>query len=341
MLSQDSKANMKILRFFIVLILIISTFSCKKNKEKQFVKLKGTAFGTTFHITYYNTDTYNFTKQIDSLFHLVNKSLSTYIPTSDISKINQGDTTVIVDAYFTEVYQKSLKIYNETNGVFDPTIGVLVNAWGFGPEKVTVKPDSLRIKELLRFVGFNKIQLKNGKVIKTYDSIYFDFNAIAKGYAIDIIGRFLESKSITNYLVEIGGEIRTRGINKKKNAAWEMGIENPNFDGTRSLRKIIKLKDVSTATSGSYRKFKIDTLTGKRYAHILNTKTGYSAQNNLLSVTIIAVLDCADVDGYATALMAMSLEKATSFLEKHPELKGFLIYSDAKGGLQTYTTSNL
>jgi thiamine biosynthesis lipoprotein len=329
---------MKISRCFVTFILILVTFSCKKKDDGYTKKLEGYAFGTTFNIIYdANKD---FTKQVDSLFHLVNKSLSTYISTSDISKINQGDTTVVIDDYFAEVYQKSLKIYNETDGIFDPTIGVLVNAWGFGPKKVTTKPDSLQIKELLKLVGFNKIRLKKEKVIKAHDSMYFDFNAIAKGYAVDIVGRFLEVKNVTNYLVEIGGEVRVRGINKKKNTPWQMGIEDPNFDGTRSIKRIVELSDVSAATSGNYRKFKIDTITGKKYAHILNTKTGYSAQNNLLSVTIIAKLDCADVDGYATALMAMSLEEATFFLEKHPELKSFLIYSDENGDLLTYTTSN-
>ena len=340
MLPQDSKANMKILRVFTILTLIFVISSCKKKDKLLAIKLEGYAFGTTFHITYYDTDEHDFTKQVDSLFHLVNKSLSTYIPTSDISKINQGDTTIVVDAYFTEVYQKSLKIYNETNGVFDPTIGILVNAWGFGPKKTTTIPDSLQIDKLLEFVGFDKVQLENGKIIKEYDSIYFDFNAIAKGYAIDIASRYLESNSITNYLVEIGGEVRVRGYNIDKNVPWQMGIENPNFDGTRSLGKVVALKDESTATSGSYRKFKIDSVTGKKYAHILNTKTGYPAQNNLLSTTIIARLDCADVDGYATAIMAMSFKEATSFLAKHPELKGFLIYSDDNGNLQTFTTSN-
>jgi len=329
---------MKRLTYSILFLLILVTFSCKKKGNQFNNRLEGHAFGTTFHIVYdANKD---FTKQVDSLFHLVNKSLSTYIPTSDISKINQGDTTVIVDAYFTEVYQKSLRIYKETNGVFDPTIGVLVNVWGFGPKKVTEQPDSLQIKELLNLVGFNKIQLDKRKVIKAHDSMYFDFNAIAKGYAIDVVGRFLESKNIANYLVEIGGEVRVRGINKNKNASWEMGIENPNFDGSRSINKIVKLENESAATSGSYRKFKIDSLTGKKYTHILNTKTGYSAQNNLLSVTIIGSLDCADVDGYTTALMAMSLENAISFLEKRPELKGFLIYNDDNGDLQTFNTSN-
>ena len=318
----------------------LSFFSCKKSNELHLDKLVGQAFGTEFHITYYDTEQRDLAKQVDSLFYLINKSLSTYIPTSDISKINKGDTSIFVDAYFKEVFQKSKKVYNETNGIFDPTIDALVNAWGFGPQSPLVSPDSLKIKELLTLVGFDKVQLTNGKIIKTNNSIYLGFNAIAKGYAVDVVARFLESKNIMNYLVEIGGEIRARGNNQTKKVPWKMGIEEPNFDGTRSLKKIIELKDEAIATSGNYRKFKIDSISGKKYAHILNTKTGYPSQNSLLSVSVIAKLDCADVDAYATALMAMPLEDAKKFLDKHQELKGFLIYSNNDGNVETFATSN-
>lgn len=318
----------------------LSFYSCKKSNELHPVKVVGQAFGTAFHITYYDADQRDLTKQVDSFFYLINKSLSTYIPTSDISKINKGDTSIFVDTYFKEVFQKSKKVYNETDGIFDPTIDVLVNAWGFGPQTPLVRPDSLKIKELLTLVGFDKVQLTNGKIIKTNNSIYLGFNAIAKGYAVDVVARFLESKNIMNYLVEIGGEIRARGDNQTRQAPWKMGIEEPNFDGSRSLKKIIELKDEAIATSGNYRKFKIDSISGKKYAHILNTKTGYPSQNSLLSVSVIAKLDCADVDAYATALMAMPLDDAKQFLAKHQELKGFLIYSNNDGNVETFTTSN-
>ena len=209
-------------------------FRARSKKKKDYLKLEGHAFGTTFHINY--DGDLDYTQQVDSLFHAVNKSLSTYIPNSDISKINRGDTTVVVDALFAEVFNKSLRIYKETEGVFDPTIGTLVNAWGFGPEKVSVMPDSTKIKQLLQLVGFNKVHLENNKVQKDNNNIYFDFNAIAKGYAVDVAGRFMESKGITNYLVEIGGEIRTRGV-KADGSVWKAGIEDPNFDGTRSISK--------------------------------------------------------------------------------------------------------
>ena len=327
-------------RFTLFFIVVVILGSCNDLKHEKPVKLEGSAFGTSFHITYFDAKQIDFSQPIDSLFSLVNNSLSTYISNSDISKINSGDSTIVVDRFFKEVFEKSLVIYKDTEGVFDPTIGILVNAWGFGPGKSTEGLDSIKIKHLLSLVGFNKVNLQNGKVVKDNDSIYFDFNAIAKGYAVDVAGRFLEMKNITNYLVEIGGELRSKGINKSKNTPWKVGIEHPNYDGSRSFEKIIELNNQSMATSGNYRKFKIDSVTGKKYAHIINSKNGYPAQSNLLSVSIIAEKDCADVDAYATAVMAMPLIKAKNFLESKKELKGFIIYSDDSGAVKTFATSN-
>ncbi|MDY7396465.1 FAD:protein FMN transferase [Aureibaculum sp. 2210JD6-5] len=327
-------------KFILFFILFFILCSCKEHRTDEPLKLEGLAFGTTYHITYFDKDGHDFSKSMDSLFYEVNKSMSTYISNSDISKINSGDTTIVVDSYFKEVFEKSSKIYQETDGIFDPTIGILVNAWGFGPEKPLQQLDSAKVKQLLNLVGFNKVKLQNDRVFKTNDSIYFDFNAIAKGYAVDIAGRFLETRGIDNYLVEIGGELRTRGLNKTKGKPWKVGIENPNFDGTRSIEKTVELHNEAMATSGNYRKFKVDSITGKKYAHIINSKTGYPAQSNLLSVSVIAQLDCADVDAYATAIMAMPLKSAKDFLDKQSQLKAFIIYSDNKGGIKTFSTSN-
>lgn len=337
MLIIESKAIMKIraiqLLFFSFLILC----SCQQDTASTYSKLQGRAFGTSFQMSYkHNT---LFDKEIDDLFMQLNHSLSTYIPDSDISKINKGDTTVIVDALFQEIFEKSSRIYRETDGVFDPTIGILVNAWGFGPEKTYINPDSNTIKKLITKVGFDKVSLVNNRIKKRVDSMYFDFNAIAKGFALDMAGRFLESKGVNNYLIEIGGEIRTRGV-KQDGTAWKAGIEQPNFDGSRSIQKIVSLKDVAMATSGSYRKFRVDSLSGQKFVHILDTKSGYTIKNNILSVSVIAALDCADVDAYATALMAMPLEKAKQFLTKHQELRAYIIFSDAQGNLQSYSTPN-
>lgn len=326
-----------IVRFVILIFLLLS--SCAKTEPKP-QKLEGKVFGTTFHITYMHGDTMNLEKSIDSLFQLVNNSLSTYQPTSDISKINQGDNTIYVDTYFNEVYEKSKRIYRETEGVFDPTIGILVNAWGFGPGSTIENLDTIQVNDLMQFVGFDKIHLKNNRLYKRHPKTYLDFNAIAKGYGVDIIGRFLEAKGIENYMVEIGGELRVRGKNSN-DAFWRVGIEQPNFDGSRSLQAIVSLNNKSMATSGNYRKFKIDPETGEKYVHTIDTKTGFTAKRNLLSATVIASLDCADVDGYATAFMAMGYEKTLQFLQNHPELQVYLIYTDKKGNTNDYNSPSL
>ena len=324
---------MKKLCFFYLLVLLAS---CSPNsKDQDYSKLSGAIFGTTYNMTYLNTSGKDYQENIDSLFAMANQSLSTYISDSDISKINRGEEGVFVDSLFVEVFQKSDRIYKESQGFFDPTIGLVVNAWGFGPEVNSNPPDSSRIRELMKYVGFDKVQLNGGLVIKESPEIYFDFNAIAKGYGVDLIGRFFESQGIDNYLIEIGGEIRARGSNPEGNA-WRIAIEKPNSDGTRSLQEIISLKNESIATSGNYRKYKIDPNTGKKYVHTIDAQSGLASQNDLLSVSVISALDCADVDAYATAFMAMGKEKTLSFLENRSDLKVFLIFLDEDGQNQVY-----
>ena len=311
------------MKYFLFSCFFLLLIFCNQNSYESKI-IQGNAIGTTFTIRYISSDTTTFESKIDDLIKAVNKSTSTYISTSDISKINRGDTAVLADKYFVEVFKKSERIYNETNGDFDPTIGILVNAWGFGPEDAIENLDSTKIKSLLKFVGFNKVNIKNGKVSKEYPEIYFDFNAIGKGYLVDVIGRLFEENGVENYLVEIGGEIRARGKNDQ-NIPWRIAIENPNFDGSRSFATTISLDNESIATSGNYRKFRT-TDDGKKYVHTINTKTGYASESNLLSASVISKSDCADVDGYATALMAMGLEKSKEFLKKHPELIVFLLF---------------
>ena len=320
--------------FFILILLI----SCKSN-EKTYQRLSGSALGTSFSAIYEDKENRNFEMEIDSLFHSINQSLSTYIPESDISAINRGDTAVRTDRYFEEVFIKSEKIYRETDGFFDPTIGILVNAWGFGPEPATDSLDSAKIESLLKGVGLDNIRIENHKISAKSYPFYLDFNAIAKGYTVDILGRFLESKNIKNYLVEIAGEVRTRGKNDK-DLPWKIAIEKPHFDGSRSYQSFVMLNNESIATSGNYRKFKIDSVTGNRYAHTIDTRTGFPSKSNLLSASVISSLDCADVDAYATAFMAMGFERTKTFLAKRQDLKAFLIY-DKNGEMITYKTDNL
>jgi len=318
----------KITLLVVSLLLVIA---CKEEKKLSTTKLQGTVFGTTYHITY--LDEADYQKSIDSLFNLVNKSLSTYMPTSDISKINQGDTTVVVDDMFVEVFEKAKRIYKETDGYFDPTIGRLIDAYGFGSGKEKKNLTTEEIGVLMKDVGFDKVRLKDRKVYRESENIEFNVNAFAKGYGVDVVGRFLESKNVHNYLVEIGGEIRARGT--KHGKLWRVAIEKPNTDGTRSIQKEIELDNESMATSGNYRKYKIND-EGKKIVHTVNAKTGLAEESNLLSVSVRLKGDCADVDAYATAFLAMGLEKTKAFLEEHPELKVVLLYNDENNELQEF-----
>ena len=318
-------------------VLLLLFLSCESPKNDLNV-IEGNAIGTTFTVRYLDAGSNNYEFKIDSLIAAINKSASTYIPTSDLSKINKGDTAVSADANLQEVFTKSAKIFKETEGAFDPTVGVLVNAYGFGPEKPIENLDSLKIQQLLKYVGFDKVQLENGKIKKLYPEIYLDFNAIAKGYLVDMVSRMFEKNGVANYMVEIGGEIRARGQNEK-GLPWKIAIENPNSDGTRSFATVIELKDESIATSGNYRKFKVKE-DGTKYVHTINPKTGFAKESDLLSASVISKLDCADVDGYATAFLEMGFEKSKSFLKNHTDLEAFLIYVNEKGEMQTYKSDN-
>lgn len=318
----------------VYLFLIVILSSC--NQEPKSTKISGPVFGTAYNIQYYTTDNSNYKTQFDSLFAVINESMSTYIPDSKISRINNGEI-IEVDEHFTRVFNNAKKIYRATEGAFDPTIGAVVNAWDFGPEGKIINIDSTTIDSLMKSVGYNRVGLKNNKLIKNSNS-FIDFNAIAKGYGVDVIGEFLESKNVTDYLVEIGGEIRVRGLNLDKKSPWRVGVDDPNFNEEQTYSKIIALEDEAMATSGTYRKFKIDE-NGNRYAHIIDTKTGYPSKTNILSVSVLAE-DCMTADAYATAFQAMGIDKVKAFTERHPELKVFIIFENEAKEFETLSLND-
>ncbi|RZN82791.1 MAG: FAD:protein FMN transferase [Winogradskyella sp.] len=315
-------------RFFLVLSLVALFVSCEE-KEPTNIKLSGPVFGTTYNIQYYSD--INYQKEFDSLFTVINTSLSTYISDSDISKWNRNEP-VEVDEHFIKVFNASKKIFKESKGIFDPTIGNVVNAWNFGPDENKFLTDSATINNLMTYVGFDRVIKTPAKFIRQ-DKAYLDFNAIAKGYGIDVISEFIASKGIGDFLVDIGGDLRASGINQESKKGWTVGIEDPNFDDTKSYSKAITLTNKGMATSGTYRKFKVDD-EGNRYAHIINTKTGYPTKTNVLSVSVIAP-NAMLADGYATTFQAMGVEGTKAFLKFHPELQVYFIYLDENDVLQT------
>jgi len=323
--------TIKTLLIFAVLTIFVA---CNQDVKTQNFILNGGVFGTTYKITYLNA-TQNYQKQLDSLFLIINNSVSTYIPSSDISKVNQGEKAIFIDAIFMEVFQKSKRIYRETDGYFDPTVGNLVNAYGFGPKNEKMNLTAEEIKEYMQFVGLEKVELIDGQIVKAHPKIYLDFNSIAKGFAIDVVARFFNDKNIDNYLIEIGGEIRAKG-NKGSNKPWVIKLVNPVNAIENEGFKVINLSDKSMATSGNYRKYRV-VENGKKYVHTINPKTGLATESNLLSASVIASIDCADVDAYATAFMAMGLKKSKEFLEKTPQLQAILLFSDDEGNINEYT----
>jgi FAD:protein FMN transferase len=314
--------------FSLLLFALIAVASCKPTNELKIVQ--GNALGTTYAVSIFaselNGNDVALRKAFDSLFVAVNASMSTYQDDSSISRINAGDTTVVVDELFEEVFRLSERVYSDSKGYFDPTVGVLVNAWGFGPQgPSTDQPTNL--DSLLQFVGFDKVSLVNRKIQLSQPGIQFDFNAVAKGYTLDKMSMVLEELGASNYLIELGGEILAKGENKQKGSPWRIGIDDPLSPESNSLTKIIGLSDQAMATSGNYRKYRIDPDTQTKFVHTINPLSGKAEPTNVLSASVIAPT-CAEADAYATALMAMPLEMSKIFLKERPDFSAFIIFVD-------------
>ena len=284
--------------------------------------MHGFALGTSYNIQYVaNLSDDQVQNGIDSIFRVINKSLSTYLPQSDISKINSGDTTVVVDHHFRAVFEKATEVWKATGGYFDPTVGVLVNAYGFGPGKSITDLNPEQKDSLLSLIGWKKIQLSQDNIIKKESPhIYVDFNAIAKGYTVDIVGDFLLKSGSFDFMVEIGGEIVARGNSPKTGQAWKIAIDNPLQVGKRDFLHTLTLQDQALASSGNYRKYRIDTITGERFVHSINPLNGSALKTNILSTSVKAP-DCLTADAWATALMVMPFEKGKALIENDPQLE--------------------
>ncbi|WP_162126179.1 FAD:protein FMN transferase [Flavobacterium phycosphaerae] len=320
------------------IIIIGFLFCVALSYAQEPVKLEGYAQGTTYHITYFDKKNRNWQTQIDTLLRQFDLSVSTYIPNSIISKINTNKPNVKVDKYFITCFKKAKEVWKNTHGAFDPTVYPLVNAWGFGPGKKQ-KIEQSKIDSMLQFVGFDLIALKGKRIIKKDPRVALDFNAFAQGYSVDVVSDFLKSKGIRNFIVEIGGEVYAHG--KKPNGEnWKVGIEQPydNKESENPYNIIANLENLALATSGNYRRFIIEN--GVKYAHHLDPKTGYPTKNNLLSASIFSK-QCIASDANATGVLVMGLDKAKVFLQQHPELQAYLIYSDEKGNFKTYSTDGL
>ncbi len=336
---------MRRLIFSLALLALIfsAVFLNFRYRQSAFMAVDGFTQGTTYHIVLKQPlrillkGRPPVTKEeIDSLLHRFDLSLSSYVPASVISRINRNDPTVRTDTFFNVCYRASERIWRETDGAFDITVGPLVDAWGFGPEGPE-PVDSAIIDSLRQFVGMEKVKLEGDRVIKSDPRILLDVNAIAQGYSVDVVGAYLEKKGIRSYLVEIGGELKAKG-RKGPGDPWKIGVDKPvdnnNIPG-QNLQVVLKLHDKALATSGNYRKFYEKN--GVKYGHEIDPHTGYPARNRILSVTVLTD-ECIMADGYATAFMVMGLDKSKAFVEARDDLDAYFVYSDDQGNFRTLYT---
>lgn len=251
-------------------LLIMFCFNCKeKNKKKV---LFGQVFGSYYSIIYF--DNSDLEPQIDSIFSSIDKSLSTYRSDSEISMWNSGNDSINLSDNFIKIANISLKIFNESNGYFDPTVKTLVEGWGFGNGKPSNLISDTQVNNFMKSVGFGKLEIKEKQILKKNKKIQLDFNSIAPGYTSDLLAHFFLSRNIENFIIDIGGEIVAQGENLEQKSLWKVGIDNPNKPDERELFESVFLKNQSLAVSGNYRKIKMDSL-GRRIVHTINPKTGY------------------------------------------------------------------
>jgi len=302
------------------LFLGLSIIFCACTTQPPTTHILGEGLGTYYHITI--ADKNDVTQsQIDSVIAELNNTASIFNPNSLVSRINRNETDTL-NQILKDILEVSLQVCEETDGAFDFTVGALVNLWGFGKDNLKeVSPEE--IAKALETVGYKKIKINGNRIIKENPETQLNFNAVAKGYCVDLVAAFLTSKGLENFLVDIGGELSVRG-KRAPNKKWRVGIQKPTETkgDAISAEEIMELQDISVATSGNYRNY--IEINGKRYGHTINPHTGYPEMTDLLSVTVLTPT-CAFADAYATAFMVMGAENAQAFVAQHLEIKAYFI----------------
>ncbi len=322
--------------------ILLFTFSLiKYNKSKETAKEayqsnEGTIFGTIYHIIYESDKDLHL--DIKDELKKFDHSLSMFNKESTLSKVNQNDSSVLLDEWTEYVLRKGIEVSENTGGAFDLTVAPLVNAWGFGFKKSDSMTPEL-VDSLMSFIGYTSIAIKDKKVVKSDERTMLDASAIAKGYACDVIAELLASKGVENYMVEIGGEVTAKGKNNR-DLCWRIGINKPiedNSTNTGEIEEIVQLCDGGMATSGNYRNFYYKD--GKKVAHTIDPRNGYPVEHSLLSATVIAN-NCMEADAYATAFMVLGLEESLKLAEANPNLAALFIHDSGDGKTAIATTDN-
>lgn len=342
-------------RFFWSIGILLFITSCTTQdkqgdeSEKSYV-FGGPAQGTTYMVKYYGKGLVDYQSAVDSIFEVIDASLSTYVETSTISTFNRQNELVTNDPHFIKMLFDSKEIRDLSGGAFDPAVMPLVRAWGFGPEGPQNKVDSAQVDSLLGLIGWNfdvafsnetKMSSERSTTISITKNapVELDFNGIAKGYTSDVIFEFLVSRGIQDLMVEVGGEIRAKGLSTS-GEPWAIGIDQPDEYSERGSQGVLSLIDKAVATSGSYRKYYEQD--GERLSHTIDPTTGRPVSHQLLSATVVAPT-ALKADAYATVFMVLGPEKSQDFLasDAGSELEAYLIYIDESGKLKTFTSEGL
>ncbi len=298
-----------------------------KQGKPEYRTAQGLVFGTRYNITYlYNAD---LQPDIDYTLALVDSALSMFNPQSTISAVNSSESIQVTDTMFLKVFRRAMEISRMTNGAFDITVAPAVNAWGFG-FKHSENISQSTIDSLLEITGYWKIHEQDGLITKDDPRIMLDCSAIAKGFGTDMVADMLRSKGISDFMVEVGGEIVVSGRNPK-GKLWNIGISKPVDDSlsvNNELQTVIPVTDIAMATSGNYRNFYVKD--GRKYAHTIDPHTCTPVSHSLLSATVFAS-DCATADALATSMMVMGLDSAQALCSRHPEIRAYFIYQSPDG----------
>lgn len=336
---MNSTWSLILQRCLLGVVAVFFCYSCS-DAPKKYIEVTGMAQGTYYRVLY--EDSRMRKMEFDSILQYFDSTFSVYAPGSLISRINVNDTSVRVNPEFCYFYEESKRISEMTDGMFDITVGPLVNAWSFGPESAPRRvPTASQIDSILAYVGMGKIRIEGDRLVKDDPRIQITGNANAQGYSSDLIAHYLDSLGVENYLVDVGSEMRVKGVNTK-GKKWIIGITRPE-EGIDTLPAELQsdiaiiLDNKSLATSGNYRKFFYAG--GQKYAHTVNPHTGMSQPTDLLSITVVAD-DCIDADAIATACMAMGVEKSKAFFAKHREYDALMFYAQSDS-LVTYKTPGI
>lgn len=295
---------------------------------------EGSIFGTVYHVKYQSDSL--LTKEIKAALEAVDQSLSMFNEGSTLARINDNRSTQ-TDSLLRIVFLQSQQISRATNGAFDITVGPLVNAWGFGFKNGEL-PDSARVDSLCRFVGWNLVSIdEEDRLHKADERMVLDCSAVAKGFGVDCVAGVLRAHGVRNFMIEIGGEIVVSGENAK-GKPWNIGISVPSETDSDQTQSVIHITDAALATSGNYRNFYV-TEDGRKLAHTIDPRTGYPVQHSVLSATVVAPT-CAMADAFATSFMVLGIDGAKQVLERHQELKAYLIYTDENGRMSVWTSPN-